>query len=183
MYDASLWACAALQRVNVNSDDLLCKCPGKRCTSNTSGALLKREASSCVIPFIRLSKVVVIAARPQTDTHTHTQPAVVQSGCDVTWITSVMEKFFIYLKIKNQNTRVMTNWKELYCLYPSMWQRTCQVYSQSCARIMQIPLKFKCSVHMWNKKSCWVLQKCDTWSPYGGRHLSKTFWCAKNFNK
>lgn len=68
MYDASLRAWTALQRVNVTSTDLLCKCPGKRCTLNTSGALLKREASSCVIPFIRLPKVVVIAARPQTRT-------------------------------------------------------------------------------------------------------------------
>lgn len=40
---------------------------------------------------------------------------------------------------------------------------------------MQLPLKLKHSVHMCNRKSCWGPHKCDTWSPYGGRHLSKHF--------
>lgn len=84
-HDASLRALTALQRVNVNSTDLLCKCPGKRCTLNSSGALWKREAPSYVIPFIRLPKVVVIAARPQTRSQ---GAAVVQSGCDVTPLSS-----------------------------------------------------------------------------------------------
>lgn len=60
---------------------LLSECPSTPCTSDTAGALLKRRVSSfsSLKPFIRLSKLVVIAARQQQSR----RPAV-QSGCDVT---------------------------------------------------------------------------------------------------
>lgn len=86
---ASLWVsyiaststfCGA--RTAPRRSHLLCECPSTLCTSDTAGALLKRRASSfsSLRPFIRLSKLVVIAARQQQSR----RPAV-QSGCGVTW--------------------------------------------------------------------------------------------------